>query len=598
MTAVHKLAATVEPALEISALDITLNRRRSASVSLVRDVSLKAGQGRIHALVGESGSGKTLLARSIVQLLPPAITVGSGRIMFNGRDLASCSQAEMRRVRGREIGFVFQEPMLSLNPAIRVGEQMAEGMRHHLRISPEEIRHRSLEMLRRVSMKDPERALRSFPHEFSGGMRQRIMLASVLALRPSLLIADEPTTALDAIIQRDVLDIMVELTRELGTSVMLITHDLGLVAQYADEVTVMQTGQVKETGPAARVIQKPQDPYTRNLLAACPKRQPRAPIDADSPVVLRIEDLHMRYRGGAVWPWQRSSEIQAVAGLGLWLRAGETLAVVGESGSGKTTVGRAVMGLRPASSGSIEVAGDMLDLKDSAGMRQLRCNAQIVFQDPASSLDPRLRVGALVGEGLRLVKGTGSKERADRVATALLDVGLGPEFANRLPHELSGGQRQRVAIARAIVLAPKLIVADEAVSALDVTVQAQVLALLSRLQQEKGFAYLFISHDLGVVEQIADRIVVMRGGRVIEAAARDDLFDRPYHPYTRRLLAASAEVREQGDGSFKVQRRQPPPLSEAQADLPFFQDGQEFALRAVAPDHLVALSHSLSGAIQ
>lgn len=598
MTAVQKLAVSLEAALEISALDITLNRRRSAPVSLVRDVSLKVGQGQIHALVGESGSGKTLLARSIVQLLPPAIKVGGGSILFNGRDLASCNSAQMRQVRGREIGFVFQEPMLSLNPAIRIGEQMAEGMRHHLRLSADEIRHRSLEMLRRVSMKDPERALRSFPHEFSGGMRQRIMLASVLALRPSLLIADEPTTALDAIIQRDVLDIMVELTRDLGTSVMLITHDLGLVAQYADEVTVMQSGQLKETGPAAGVIRNPRDPYTRNLLAACPKRQPRPPIDADAPVVLKIEDLHMRYRGGAVWPWQRSPEIQAVTGLALWLRAGETLAVVGESGSGKTTVGRAVMGLRPASSGSIDVVGERLDLKDTAGMRRLRCNAQIVFQDPASSLDPRLRVGALVGEGLRLIEGIGAPERAERVAAALLDVGLGPDFAERLPHELSGGQRQRVAIARAIILAPKLIVADEAVSALDVTVQAQVLALLSRLQKEKGFAYLFISHDLGVVQQIADRIMVMRGGRVMEVAARDDLFDRPHHPYTRRLLAASAEVREQGDGSFKVQRREPPPLRGEQANLPFFQDGHEFVLSAVAPDRFVALSHPHPGAIQ
>ena len=593
MTVMPKAILADVATLAISGLDITLQRRDRPAVRLVGDASLTVERGRMHAVVGESGSGKTLLARSIVRLLPPAIRVSAGSVSFNGSDLATLSDGEMLRVRGRQIGFVFQEPMLSLNPALRIGEQIGEGLAYHLKLPVEEIRIRSIEMLKRVSLRDPEGALKRYPHEFSGGMRQRIMLASVLALQPSLLIADEPTTALDAIIQRDVLDIMSELTRDLGTSVILITHDLGLVAQYADDVTVMQSGAVRESGGADSVIRRPQHPYTRSLLAACPKRAPRRPVDPAAPTVLDVDCLDMRYRGAQTWPWRRAPEVVAVNGVSLDVKAGETVAIVGESGSGKTTIGRAIIGLRPAHGGKISVGGASVDVRDRQGLRSLRNAAQIVFQDPASSLDPRFRVDALVGEGLKLADRMTVDERAERVAQALSDVGLGPEYADRLPHELSGGQRQRVAIARAIVLMPRLIVADEPVSALDVTVQAQVLELLARLQQEKGFAYLFISHDLGVVEQVADRIAVMRSGRIMEMAPRDALFDRPQHPYTRRLLSASAEVRQDANGAFTVRRREPAPAGPACSRQAFYEDGEAYALREISPGHFVALSTAI-----
>jgi len=582
-------AETTGAALEISKIDLAYRGRGDAAIPLVHEASLRVGSGKIHALVGESGSGKTLLARSIVRLLPPGIRIGGGAIRFGGRDLTACTDKDMLAIRGKEIGFVFQEPMLSLNPAIRIGEQMAEGLRRHLGLPKDEIRARSIEMLERVSMSSPEQALDRFPHEFSGGMRQRIMLASVLALRPSLLLADEPTTALDAVIQRDVLDIMTELTRDLGTSVLLITHDLGLVAQYAEEVTVMEKGRVVETGLADDVIGCPRQDYTRKLLMACPTRKPRAPVADDAKIVLNVEDLTMRYADAPAWPWQRRVEVEAVKRLSLSLKAGQTLAIVGESGSGKTTVGRAVMGLRAASDGLVEIGGTELVASDRRLLRRLRRQAQIVFQDPASSLDPRYRVGALVEEGLTLAGTLSAAERRHKAVVALADVGLAEAYLERFPHELSGGQRQRVAIARAIILDPKIIVADEAVSALDVTVQAQVLDLLDRLQKEKGFAYLFISHDLGVVEQISDRIVVMRKGRVVEAASRERLFDGPIHPYTRQLLTASVEVRETGEGRFAVKRREPPPAA-ARAGVSFYDGVGPYCLRELDPGHLVAVA--------
>ena len=577
--------------LEVNGLDIALFRRRRKILPLVNNVSLDVGQGRIHAVVGESGSGKTLMARSIVGLLPPGIRIAGGGIRFAGRDLVQADAHAMQKVRGREIGFVFQEPLLSLNPALRVGEQIAEGMRRHLRMSREEIRQASIDMLRRVSIRDPAGALRRFPHEFSGGMRQRIMLASVLALRPSLLIADEPTTALDAIIQRDVLDIMNDLVRDLGASVILITHDLGLVARYADDATVMRRGGVVEAGSAGSVIGRPQAAYTRDLLSACPTRKKRPGVAPDKPPILDVDNLVMRYRGRSSWPWRRAPEVEAVSGVSLSLRPGETLAVVGESGSGKTTLGRAIMGLRAASAGGVKVAGASVDLRNRDALRTLRRNAQIVFQDSASSLDPRYRVGALVAEGLKLIADISRDERKTRVLRALADVGLGAEFTGRYPHELSGGQRQRVAIARAAVLDPKLIVADEPVSALDVTVQAQVLDLMARIQREKGFAYLFISHDLGVVEQISDRIAVMCKGRVVEMASRDDLFDHPVHPYTRDLLSASVEVKATGGGTFAVSLRKPGPASGFE-HLSFYNGAGAYALREVAPGRHVAVSPS------
>ncbi|MCJ2877578.1 ABC transporter ATP-binding protein [Rhizobium pusense] len=565
-----------QPVLSIRNLTLATGAR-----NLVEDLSLEVTPASIHAVVGESGSGKTLTARAAVKLLPPGISITSGSICLAGQNIVPLSEKQMEAIRGKDAGFVFQEPMLSLNPALRVGEQMAEGLRRHLRLGEDEIRACCIEMLERVSLRDPEGALRRYPHEFSGGMRQRIMLASVMALRPSLLIADEPTTALDAIIQRDVLDIMTELSRDMAVSVLLITHDLGLVGQYADEVTIMRRGHCVEAGPSSEVIRSPRSDYARALLAACPKRMPRPPVAAAAPL-LRVEDLSVRYQIPAKWPWQRPVPFEAVSGVSLDIRPGETVAIVGESGSGKSTMGRAVLGLRAIHSGRVVFDGAPVNPADATAMRALRRDMQVVFQDPASSLDPRMRVADLVSEGLRLDGRISAATRRERAITALSEVALGEEFADRHPHELSGGQRQRVAIARAIVLHPRLIVADEAVSALDVTVQAQVLALLDGLQKKHGFAYLFITHDLGVVEQIADRVVVMKSGRVVETAPRDRLFDTPFHDYTCRLLSASAELTENGSGHFEVQRRQVSPRP-----VPHNAAPRHGGLVEVAPDHLV-----------
>ncbi|MFD2237642.1 dipeptide ABC transporter ATP-binding protein [Aureimonas populi] len=581
-----------DPVLDIRELDIALTRGGQVVRPLITGGRLRVAPGTIHALVGESGSGKTLMARSIIGLIPSSIAVTGGSIRFKGKELVGLPLPEMQGLRGRRIGYVFQEPMLSLNPALRIGIQMAEGLRHHLKLSRDEIRERSLQMLRRVSLRDPEGALDAYPHEFSGGMRQRIMLASVMALRPSLLIADEPTTALDAVIQREVLDIMTELTTDMGTSVLLITHDLGLVAQYAGEVSVMQKGLMVEAGTAEEVITHPRAAYTRKLLEASPVRRPRPGPAPGAAPVLQVRGLQVRYPGRSASFFRRATDFVAVRHADLEIRRGETVAVVGESGSGKTTIGRAILGLRRASGGEVVVAGRELEAGSKAALRRVRRRAQIIFQDPGSSLDPRLRVGELVGEGLRLIPGLGRADREARIAKTLADVGLDADFVARFPHELSGGQRQRIAIARALILEPELIVADEAVSALDVTVQAQILDLLDRLQREHGFGMMFITHDLGVVEQIADRVIVMRAGRVLETAPRDPLFDAPLHPYTRRLLAASTHVEREEDGSFRV-RRAEDILSAAPArDLPWYEEGEDYELTEADPGHFVALQAS------
>ncbi|MCG7393393.1 ABC transporter ATP-binding protein [Microvirga sp. ACRRW] len=583
-------AEKARPIIGVDALSISLRNRFGETRSIVNAVDVSVHSGEIRAIVGESGSGKTMLARSLVKLLPPGMEITDGRIEFAGSDLTAANETTMRSIRGRGIGFVFQEPMLSLNPALRIGDQMAEGLRLHLNLSKEEIRERSLAMLHRVRLKDPEAALEAYPHEFSGGMRQRIMLASVLMLEPKLLIADEPTTALDAVIQRDVLDIMVELTRDLGTALLLITHDLGLVGQYANTVSVMRKGEVVEQGHVSDVISRPREEYTRNLLTACPKRRPRSIREQSTPV-LEIDKVTLLYAGKKRWPFSASTGVRAVSDVSFDVRPGETVSVVGESGSGKTSLGRVILGLRAATEGQVRFRGKPVDPNDRVSMRQMRRSLQVVFQDPGSSLDPRMRVKDLVAEGLRHVEGLDAKEKLARVLTSVADVGLDENFLNRFPHELSGGQRQRVAIARAIVMRPELIVLDEPVSALDVTIQAQVLDLLDELQRRYGFAYLFVSHDLGVVEQVSDRVVVMYRGRIVEMGSRDQLFDHPQHPYTRRLLAASAEIQQQTDGSFTIRRRSPqeaaPPPGQS-----FYDGAGSYDLMPATDGHLVAVTRN------
>jgi peptide/nickel transport system ATP-binding protein len=543
------------PMLDIAGLSIAFGRGPEATV-VVEGASMRLQPGEIHGLVGESGSGKTMIARAILGLLPPGAQVTGGSIRLKGQSLTGLPQSALRKLRGGEIGMVFQEPMMSLNPALKIGRQMAEAMRLHTDLDDAAIRQRSIEMLERVRMPAPASCLDRYPHEFSGGMRQRIMLASVLMLRPALLLADEPTTALDVLIQKEVLEIMLEVVRDLGTAVLLITHDLGLVAKYAQQVTVLQRGVVVESGAVSEVLAFPRHEYTRQLLAALPRRTEAGAAEhrsaaAPQPLV-EVKDLEVTFARPSFLPWVRTWPVRAVDGVSFTIEPRETLAVVGESGSGKTTLGRAILKLVDKCGGEVRVEGRDIHALDAAATRALRRELQIVFQDPYSSLDPRKRIGQIVGEGLRLLPALGTRERAERVRQMLEAVGIDPGWSQRFPHELSGGQRQRIGIARAIVTRPRLVVADEAVSALDLTVQAQVLALLKDLQQRFGFSYLFIAHDLGVVEQIADRILVMYRGQVVEMGSRDDIFDRPRHPYTCLLLNAVPELGGDAAGGYRL----------------------------------------------
>lgn len=501
--------------------------------NLVHGVSFDVGPGRFMALVGESGSGKTLIGRSILRLLPDGLAQTGGAVCHSGRPMEDLTKAAMRSLRGSEIGMVFQEPLVSLNPAMRIGTQMAEGLREHGDISEAEIRAQSIAMLHRIRIADPEHCLTAYPHQFSGGQRQRIMLASVMLLKPRLLIADEPTTALDSLSQRDVLDTMTELARETGTAVILITHDLGLVSNYADDVVVLKEGELVESGPVGDVIAAPQHDYTKRLIDAVPRlvssgRQQPARGD----VILEGEGLRLSYS-------RKPGARPALDGVSVTIHAGETVAVVGASGSGKTTLGRALLRLKDVDEGRILHHGREVTQVSDRHLVAFRRQCQIVFQDPFSSLDPRMRVGAIVREALRGESGLGREQADRRVMTTLEEVGLGADFASRLPHQLSGGQRQRVAIARAIVRRPELIIADEPISALDMTVQRQILDLFSSLQSRFGFSCVFISHDLAAVQQVANRILVMEEGRIVEEGEAHAIFAAPEHDFTRRLIAAA-----------------------------------------------------------
>ena len=530
--------------LAIRGLSVSVAKDQGRA-TVVDNVDLDVEPGEIVALVGESGSGKTMIGRSILKLLPPVARIDAGEIRFEGRDLVTATDAEMRAVRGARIGMVFQEPMVSLNPALRVGFQMAEAMRLHGAASADEARSRSIAMLKRVRINDPERCLACHPHEFSGGMRQRIMLASVFAMKPRLLVADEPTTALDAIIQKEVMETLVELAAESGTAVLLVSHDLGMVAQYARRVAVMRRGRIVETGETKSVLLGPKHEYTRALLESLPRRDATEEEGAkESTPLFEVRNLVVEFPGKATWFWQRAPRVRAVDGVDLDIREGETLAVVGESGSGKTTVGRTLVRLLRESAGSIRFEGKPL------GARGQR--TQMVFQDPYSSLDPRMKLADIVAEALRHLPGLSTEQKQARARRMLEEVGLAGDYAGRFPHELSGGQRQRVCIARAIVAEPRFVVADEPVSALDVTIQKQVLDLLVELKRRFAFTCLFVSHDLGVVERIADRVVVMHRGRVLEQGDRDAIFDRPGHPYTRRLLQANPRITRTAAGGYEL----------------------------------------------
>ncbi|MGG6896652.1 MULTISPECIES: ABC transporter ATP-binding protein [Rhizobium] len=531
----------------LSVRDLSLEVVRSGH-RVVKDVSFDIAAGEIFGIVGESGSGKTLATRALISLLPQAIGVVSGSVTYKGRDVLSMKGRELRELRGAEIGVVFQEPMTSLNPSMMIGRQLEEGLVLHTRLSPDERRVRIIDMLKRVGIRDPEGALTSYPHEFSGGMRQRIMLASVMLLKPALLIADEPTTALDAVIQRDVMELMVELTRAEGTAVLLISHDLPMVARYTNRIVVMEKGAVVEEGRTEDLLEAPQHPYTKKLLSSLPFRAGTRRIDTSRAPMVSARDIVVDYASRKSL-LKRGSPKRALHGVSVDIHEGEVVALVGGSGSGKTTLGRTIAGLVKESGGNIRFQGRSRD----EDWRDYRLNCQMVFQDPYSSLDPRMTIQALVEEALRLVPDLDSDAKRKRALETLEEVGLGGDYTHRYPHELSGGQRQRVAIARAIARRPRFLIADEPVSALDVTVRAQVLELFSNLQKRYGFSCLFISHDLGVVEQVADRVVVMQDGRIIEEGDRDTIFDSPKEAYTRRLLSAipALDLNEKGGVTLK-----------------------------------------------
>ncbi len=520
---------------------------------IVSGVSFEVAPGEMVGIVGESGSGKTQAARAILGLTPAPLVVAGGSIKFEGVDVTRAAPAALRKLRGARIGMVFQEPMTSLNPSMPIGRQLEEGLRLHRKdLSASARRERILEMQRRGGIRDPKGAMEAWPHEFSGGMRQRMMLASVMLLEPALLIADEPTTALDAVVQRDVLELMVDLTREHHTAVLMISHDLPMVARYTERMVVMQHGKVLETGATAAILERPQHPYTRKLLDAMPRRLPARQLGKEAPIV-EVKNLVVDYAGHQRL-FSRTGAKRALDGIDLHVKPREVVAVVGGSGSGKTTLGRAIAGLLAPTSGQILFRGQQVDRR-SASWRDYRLNCQMVFQDPYSSLDPRMTIGQLVGEGLRMLEDMPAAEKRRRVDEVLAEVGLGSEYAKRYPHEMSGGQRQRVAIARAIVRRPAFVIADEPVSALDVTVRAQVLDLFADLQERHGFSCLFISHDLGVVEQVADRVVVMRDGGIVEQGSRDAVFDQPREEYTRSLLSAIPALESTDTGGVRLRWR-------------------------------------------
>ncbi|ROP34580.1 peptide/nickel transport system ATP-binding protein [Pseudokineococcus lusitanus] len=538
------------PLLEVRGLTVTY-RTGAEEVPAVVDVDLTVREGERVAVVGESGSGKSTTAAALIGLLPGSGRVAAGTISFAGEDVTHASDARLLRLRGREVGLVPQDPMSNLNPVMRVGAQVEEVLRAHGLATGRAAKDRAVELLGLAGIPDAARRARQYPHEFSGGMRQRVLIAIALACEPRLLVADEPTSALDVTVQRQILDHLEHLTEAAGTSMLLVTHDLGLAADRADTVVVMSRGRVVESGPAARLLTDPQHEYTRRLVAAAPSVSaaraqvrtaarpdrdavPRRHDTADGVPVLRVEDVTKTYRVRG----RGAGDVTAVDGVSFAVPAGTTTAVVGESGSGKTTLSRMALGLEAPTSGRLLVGDDVVGEATGARRRAVRRAMQPVFQDPYASLDPTMSVERLVDEPLRVFGEGDRASRRRRVGELLDQVSLPRDAAQRRPAELSGGQRQRVAIARALAVEPRLVVLDEAVSALDVLVQDQVLQLLHELQEDLGVAYLFITHDLAVVRQVAHAVAVMRRGRLVEHGPVDAVMGAPREEYTRELLAA------------------------------------------------------------
>ncbi len=536
--------------LEVKDLSVNFGTGDKA-VRAVRGVSFDIRRGETVALVGESGSGKSVTALSVLQLLAyPAASHPTGSIRFQGKELVGASTRELLSVRGNRISMIFQEPMTSLNPLHTIERQVNEVLILHKGLSREAARKRTLELLEQVGIPDAAIRLDAYPHQLSGGQRQRVMIAMALANEPDLLIADEPTTALDVTIQAQILKLLKSLQARYGMALLFITHDLGIVRKMADRVCVMTQGRIVEQGPVAEVFDRPQHSYTQHLLSAEPKGRPAA-VDPAAPEILRLDDLkvHFPIRRGVMR--RTVGHVKAVDGVSLALRAGHTIGLVGESGSGKTTLGLALLRLE-RSEGGIRFDGRDLQGLSQRELRPMRREMQIVFQDPFSSLSPRMSVGEIVGEGLEVHRIGTKQERDVLIDQVLREVGLDPSSRERYPHEFSGGQRQRISIARALVLKPRLIVLDEPTSALDMSVQAQIVDLLRDLQQRHKLAYLFISHDLKVVRALADEVVVLRHGKVVERGPAKQIFEAPQTPYTQALIAAAFNLEAIGGDSRTV----------------------------------------------
>jgi len=527
----------------LSVRDLSVAFRQGGRDTLAVDrISFDVAPRETVAIVGESGSGKSVSALSVLKLLPyPAAHHPSGSILFKGRDLMRASENEMRRVRGDDITMVFQEPMSSLNPLHTIERQVGEIVRLHRRLSERAARERTLEMLDLVGLRDAARRLDAYPHQLSGGQRQRVMIAMALANEPDLFIADEPTTALDVTVQAQILKLLGEMKARLGMAMLFITHDLGIVRKIADRVCVMTQGKIVEQGPVAEVFERPRHAYTQRLLAAEPKGRPE-PVPSSAPIIVDAGPIRVWFPIRRGFLKRTVGYVKAVDDVSIAVREGETVGVVGESGSGKTTLGLAVLRL-VSSIGPIIFLGKRLDDLRAKALRPMRKNMQVVFQDPYGSLSPRLSVAEIVEEGLLVQKrGLRLRERRAIVAQALADVGVDPATMDRYPHEFSGGQRQRIAIARAIALEPQFIVLDEPTSALDMSVQAQIVELLRDLQRRKKLAYMFISHDLKVVRALANHVVVMQDGKVVEEGSAERLFAEPQTDYTRALFAAAFKL--------------------------------------------------------
>ncbi|GEQ33293.1 ABC transporter permease [Marinilactibacillus psychrotolerans] len=569
----------MEKLLDVQKLSIIFEQGDSSN-EVATDIHFEVSKGETLGIVGESGSGKSVTARSIMRLLPPnAQNNENSKIVFMGKDLTQLSEKEMRKIRGKDIGMIFQDPMTSLNPTMRIGDQITESIQFHQKLRKKAAKAEALNIMELVGIKDIEFRYKQYPHEFSGGMRQRMMIAIALACNPALLIADEPTTALDVTIQAQILDLLKDIQKKFGTSIILITHDFGVVANMCDRVIVMKDGEIVESGTTKNIFAHPEHAYTKRLLEAVPNLQneqkPFSNVTKSKKPLLSIRNLKKHFDLG------KGSVLKAVDDISFDIYENETLGLVGESGSGKSTTGRTILRLHEATGGEVLYEGFNLNNLTASEMKDMRKHMQIIFQDPYASLDPRMKVVDIIGEAIDVHKLAANKhDRLNKVIDLLELVGLDPSFAMRYPHEFSGGQRQRIGIARALAVDPKFIVCDEPLSSLDASIQSQIVELLEDLQQKLGLTYMFIAHDLSMVKRISDRVAVMYNGNIVEIAKSEELFANPLHPYTKKLLSAIPVP----DPNYEATRKR-----QTNDEAAFSFDSSTTIFQEVSPEHWVAL---------